>query len=278
VDVGREPLTNVTIPIKAGLEVKVRVTMDGAPPPFTMTSPPRGGLDASVVNALIARGIPTAEATAAARASAGATLPAQVPTPRVRLSLQAKDSSPVAGNATSQASFDLSGLYVFPNVPVGNYRMQVNVANATAADQDTYVADIRLGGVSIYDEGLLIDGPLPGDIEVAVVSKGSRIQGTVANVENRPAPNVTVALIPAENRRQNPMLYKTSRTNATGTFNLRGVAPGIYKLFAWEDAPNNAWMNAEFLSRYEQVGHGVTVTGGESLNTSVRLIPKNYGR
>jgi hypothetical protein len=32
------------------------------------------------------------------------------------------------------------------------------------------------------------------------------------------------------------------------------------------------------LSRYEQLGEAVTMTGGESLNVSLKLISKNYGR
>ncbi|HEX4999958.1 MAG TPA: hypothetical protein VFY29_17185, partial [Terriglobia bacterium] len=275
VDVGREDITNVTVPIKAGLQVRVRVTMDGAPPPYTMAAPPqRGGINTAVLNALVARGISTEEAIAASRAASNAGAPAQVPTPRVRLGLQSKDNAPVAA-ASSQATFDPSGLYVFPSVPQGSYRMQVNLSGQ---DQEAYVADIRLGGASIYDDGLFIDGPLPGDIEVAIVSRGSRVQGAVETVESRPGANAVVALVPAENRRQNLTLYKTSRTDAKGNFTLRGVAPGIYKLFAWEDVPNTAWQNAEFLSRYEQLGQTITVMGGESLNTSLKLIPKNYGR
>lgn len=272
VNVGKEDLNNVTLAIKAGQDVQVRVVVDGAPPPFTMAAPtPARGIDSAVVNALVARGISRSEAIAATRGAAAANLPPQVPTPRVRLSLQTRDNSPYA---TSQASFDPSGLYVFPSVPAGNYRVQVSQLPAPEA----YVADIRLGGASVYDDGVLIDGPLPGDIEVAIVSKGGRIQGTVGSIENRPAANAVIALIPAEARRRNPALYKTARSAAAGTFSINGVAPGIYKLFAWEDAPNTAWMNPEFLSRYEQFGEPVTITGGESLNTQVKVIPKNYGR
>jgi hypothetical protein len=51
---------------------------------------------------------------------------------------------------------------------------------------------------------------------------------------------------------------------ASGNFTINGVAPGDYKLFAWEYVAANAWMNAEYLAPFENRGQAISVGGGAS--------------
>jgi hypothetical protein len=69
------------------------------------------------------------------------------------------------------------------------------------------------------------------------------------------------------------------QADATGKFNMDGIAPGDYKLFAWEAVPNGAWMNAEFLARYEGRGVAVSVTptGSTPAKPELKVIPKEAG-
>ena len=46
---------------------------------------------------------------------------------------------------------------------------------------------------------------------------------------------------------------------------MTGIAPGDYKIFAWENLPNGAEENAEFLERYETRGKVVTVSAGATI-------------
>ena len=46
---------------------------------------------------------------------------------------------------------------------------------------------------------------------------------------------------------------------ADGTFSLTGIAPGDYKLYAFEVLPVSADENAAFMSEYESSGRAVTV-------------------
>jgi hypothetical protein len=69
------------------------------------------------------------------------------------------------------------------------------------------------------------------------------------------------------------------QADATSKFNMDGIAPGDYKLFAWEAVPNGAWMNAEFLARYEGRGVAVSVTptGSTPAKPELKVIPKEAG-
>jgi len=55
---------------------------------------------------------------------------------------------------------------------------------------------------------------------------------------------------------------------------MNGVAPGSYKLFAWENIPQGAEQNEEFLSRYDALGIRVMVNAGTPItNIQVLSIP-----
>jgi hypothetical protein len=61
-----------------------------------------------------------------------------------------------------------------------------------------------------------------------------------------------------------------------GPVNLRGIPPGSYKLFAWEELEPNAYLNADYLHGYEDWGVPVKIASGENAPVAVRVIPRNY--
>jgi len=81
-----------------------------------------------------------------------------------------------------------------------------------------------------------------------------------------------VALIPSANHRGNFNLYKSAATDHNGTFTIGGVAPGDYEILAWEDVEPNAWLNAEFLKRFESQTQRLTFIGASTQDVTVRVI------
>lgn len=79
-------------------------------------------------------------------------------------------------------------------------------------------------------------------------------------------------LVPPEDRRQNPALYKTATSNAQGAFLMNAVPPGQYKLFAWESVPSTAYQNADFMKAFEDRGVTVSVAAGAHLSQAVPLV------
>ena len=59
---------------------------------------------------------------------------------------------------------------------------------------------------------------------------------------------------------------------------MKGVPPGKYALFAWESVPVTAWMNSDFLARYQNRGRQVLVTQGTRMNVQLDQIPDNSNR
>jgi hypothetical protein len=150
------------------------------------------------------------------------------------------------------------GSFTIQGVPESRFRVKLEGLPA-----DTYVADVRQGNRSVYDSGFEVGAFTPDQIQVLVVSGAGVIQGIVRNGAGKPLANATVALAPALGRRQNRALYADTTTDSDGRFTIRGIAPGEYKLFAWEQPVwRGARQNPAFIAQYEELGVLVNVAKG----------------
>jgi hypothetical protein len=167
------------------------------------------------------------------------------------------------------------GSFLIPLVPEGRYRFQVRLnpgPTPTQLPAGAYLADIRAGDTSVYDNGLRVGGGSPGDIEILVNSSGGSLDGTVAGSDLKPAQGATAVLVPPENRRQNAALYRVARSDTQGRFTMTSIVPGRYTLYAWESVPVGAYQNAEFLAKFAGQGVAVVVQAGGISSVSVSAI------
>jgi len=220
----------------------------------------------------------------------------------VRITLQPDDAATNANDGPTSNTFSFisnyaapiaeDGSFSLPLIPEGHYRFQVGLtaaplnpargaqtaaaaaANLPALPQNAYVADIRQGGVSVYDNGLTV-GAQVNPIDILINTSPGSLEGIVSTADKKPiAVGTTVVLVPAENRRQNPALYKTGRTDQQGHFSVAGISPGSYTAFAWEFVPSGAWQNAGFLAKYAGRGTPVIIEAGAKATANVTLIEK----
>jgi hypothetical protein len=54
---------------------------------------------------------------------------------------------------------------------------------------------------------------------------------------------------------------------------MRGVAPGSYSAIAWESVPDTAWLNKEFLFRFQDLATAVTLSPGAQTKLQLKWIP-----
>ena len=252
IEVGSQDLDGVTVPSTPGVEVRVRVMLDGnfiaAPLP---TLPPR---DVSIL-----------PVTAPQPAVFVSSVPGVVPL--VQLRSREIYPAPFDSYVGPSVTSDPSGVFVFPNVPQGIYSVV-----ASGVPQGAYVADIQAGSISIYDEGLVVGDRAPAMIDVILKSGALSIGGTVRDAAGKAVTSGTVVLVPSPTRRKNSRLYRTIRVNANGEFRLNNIAPGQYRIFAWETIANSAYMNATFLAKYEALGLSVNLVAGGNRSFDLTLI------
>jgi len=139
---------------------------------------------------------------------------------------------------------------------------------------DVYLEDLRQGPVSVYSDGFAISDRPGEPIEVVLASPGGRLEGVVRNLRQEPAARTTVVLVPDATRREDRRKYFNVQSDSDGKFTFRAIPPGTYKVLAWESVPGAAWLNAEFMRKYEARGETVVFTKGASSTVQLIAIPK----
>jgi hypothetical protein len=62
-------------------------------------------------------------------------------------------------------------------------------------------------------------------------------------------------------------------TDQSGRFSMKGIVPGDYKIFAFEELERGASLNPEFLQPFEDRSRTVHLREGGELNVRLEAIP-----
>lgn len=169
----------------------------------------------------------------------------------VRVTLQSRSES--GGGAHAVVKSD--GTFALQNVAADSYTLSI-----AGLVEDGYVKSTRFGGADALENGLdLSRGDPPGPLEVVLSPAGGRIEGVVLMENQQPAAGATVVLAPDASRRNQAYLFRSAVANQYGRYVLRGIPPGEYRLFAWQDVEAGAWLDPDFLGEYEKRGETVSV-------------------
>jgi hypothetical protein len=157
--------------------------------------------------------------------------------------------------------------FTLTNIGEGTYRADVG-----GQSKDCYLKDAQYGGSGALEDGFTVGRGSPASLEITISPRGARVQGTVSDEGGLPAVGVWVALVPDAAHRAQHRLYKTQTTDQYGHFDLRGVPPGEYTLFSWEEMESNAWEDPEFLKPFEDQGEKISVQEGNTKSVALTAI------
>jgi hypothetical protein len=181
----------------------------------------------------------------------------------LRVALTSLDNLPF-GNTNAQV--DATGKFTLANIPTMTYR--INVQGMPAG---SYLIAGRFGSTDALAEPLSVDQT--GTLSLQLGFSPGQVSGEVTDSAGRPVPAAITVLIPTARGRTD--LYKTTNSDANGRVNFTNVAPGDYKVIAWEDVPQGAYLNADFVAPYEDRAQSVHVDRNTSPSFQVRVIPRN---
>ncbi len=131
-----------------------------------------------------------------------------------------------------------------------------------------YVKSIRFGDQQVKNELDLSNGASAA-LNILLGADGGEVDGTVGTASGQPAPGAQVTLAPAEEYEGRDDLLKRVGTDAAGNFKIPDIAPGEYKIFAWESDPDGSTQSAEFRKPFET--RSVAVTVGPKDKASIQL-------
>ncbi|MGA2334788.1 MAG: carboxypeptidase regulatory-like domain-containing protein [Terriglobales bacterium] len=171
----------------------------------------------------------------------------------------------------TNTTVDRLGNFEWKNVDPGNYIVQVFGGNG----QGFFLKSVRLGGRDVTT-GFTVSGPAM--LELVVSTKGGAVEGTVVEKEKdvddaHPVANATAVAVPEEKYRKLADHFGMGQTDQHGRFTVRGLAPGSYTLYAWQDLEEGVWRDPDFLRSQEANGAAVKVEEGSHQTVELKLSP-----
>lgn len=111
-----------------------------------------------------------------------------------------------------------------------------------------------------------------GQLHVVLAGNGGQISGTVS-LGSQPC-RATVVLVPsAPELRDAHQMYRVTNTTERGLFTLKGVRPGSYKLFAFQEIDPFEWFDPEQLKQVEEMGSSIDVSEGANVLRDIVAVP-----
>ena len=176
----------------------------------------------------------------------------------LQISLQRLDDE----TAFVNASADEAGKFRLKGVGPGHYRVLVNNLK-----DGLYVKSIRMGDADVTETALdLSRGGILGEIAIVLSANGGTLKGTARNENGANSGGVQVLAIPASGTRR----LKTAVTDQNGHYEIKGLAPGDYRVFAFEDIESGAAEDLDFLKRFADKSSKVTIRelGSETVESA----------
>jgi protocatechuate 3,4-dioxygenase beta subunit len=112
------------------------------------------------------------------------------------------------------------------------------------------------------------------NLEIAISDNAASVTGVVHDDDQKPVPGAFVLLAPEPPLRDRDDLYATAPTDENGRFQLRGLTPGDYEVYAWQYAEAiTAYRDPDFLGKYQTRGKSIHLEPGATVMTNPGLLP-----
>ena len=183
---------------------------------------------------------------------------------RVKVTLSPPTPGMIA-NASRHRPIDREGGFTLENVLPGEYVVSVNGLPA-----DYFIKDLRMEDHDALDR-LLVSGPPRGTLSVVLGPSGGQVDGLVVDDRGRAVPGIQAVLIPAR-RPARADLYKTAITDASGRFEIRGIPPGDYRVFAWEAIEAFGYFDEDVVRLSEPYGVPLRISDASAQRAEVKVV------
>jgi hypothetical protein len=147
-------------------------------------------------------------------------------------------------------------------IPGARYRVRMQNVNGMYLQAGLYGGENALTApIVIENEGTSLQlqlGFAPGKIEGTVVDR------------DKPQRGILTVLVPKDRGRID--LYRTANSGADGKVSFSNVAPGDYKVFAWEEVKEGAWQDVLYMEKFEDKGRLVHIEKAGALTETIDVI------
>jgi len=170
------------------------------------------------------------------------------------------------------------------NIAPGNYHVYVNPIfgplgganpiNVPGQWQNAYVKSMRIGDMDVFNGGFTLEKTPDGPLDIVIGAKPGSLQGVVLNDRQEPVIGAVITLFanaPADRLYRTDM-YKITSTDTAGRFQMQGLRPGDYRVFAWENVERGTWVDSTFLRQYEERGMTIHIDEGQPQTATLAVV------
>ncbi|MCP5112592.1 MAG: hypothetical protein GY953_17330, partial [bacterium] len=183
-----------------------------------------------------------------------------------RLRILLRPLEAVSFHPQGGARFDEEGRFEITDLETARYRLRL-----AGLPPGSYVKSARLADRDVLENGLeLSDGSDGEELQLVISDQAAKIEVLVRDLSAGPAAGALVALIP-EGRTDRTDLYRMGGRRRDGRYVLYSVTPGRYTLIAASGAPPGAWLDPDFVKRYEDRGVSIRLSEGDRKTVEVDL-------
>jgi len=183
----------------------------------------------------------------------------------IRVTLQSQTVSSGFGGAGSNAGTDQNGAFKIQNVQTGSYVFSVLGRN------DVYLKQAVCSGRDYTFQPLTIDSGITiADCTLTLATDTAIMKGQVYD-SDKPVPGLVVVAIPQSLALRHLARYtETATTDANGAFQLSGMIPGDYLVFAVAKDDEQSYFQIEFADRNQRDAERVSVKSGDTKTVTLK--------
>ena len=183
----------------------------------------------------------------------------------IRLSLQSQTLDGGIGFPITNAGADQNGAFKFQNMQAGSYFFTI------PGTSNMYLKQAVCHGRDYTYQALLVDsGVTIGDCTLTLATDMAVMKGQVLEGD-KPVPNFVVVAIPQSIAMRRVARYTvTANTDANGAFQISGMIPGDYLVFAVPKDDEQSYFRFDFAERNQRDAERVSVNSGDTKTVTLK--------
>lgn len=169
------------------------------------------------------------------------------------------DVALVRGDGVTWNDSDISaktgpgGRFTLENVPPGIW--DINVGPIPSGG---YLKSMSLGKQDVLREDMEITASTNAPLNIVISSRGGVVEGEVEGAAAKRR-IYAILLVPFGENHRVMSFYGSAATDKDGKFEIKGVNPGPYRVFAFEKLPRRGLYDPELTAKIEELGVAVEV-------------------
>jgi hypothetical protein len=132
-----------------------------------------------------------------------------------------------------------------------------------------YLKTVKVGGQPVVNN--VLDLSYAVALDVVLANDSGSVTGKVEKSSGEPVASARVTVVPADNSPRRD-LYKSATSGADGTYTISNLPPGSYRVFAFEEVEQNAWMDVDFRRPFDSQGANLEIKETNAPTVNLRVI------